>query len=110
MNSPHSFSRRTFLKGSLAAVISAGIGSSLTLDKTPFRPAAAEASEQVFQSACPRNCYDSCSVLSTVKDGVLKYVEGNPANTYTHGRLCAKGFSYTRLRQPRIRLGELDPS
>ncbi|MBF1687479.1 MAG: molybdopterin-dependent oxidoreductase [Selenomonas sp.] len=96
MNSPHSFSRRTFLKGSLAAVISAGIGSSLTLDKTPFRPAAAEASEQVFQSACPRNCYDSCSVLSTVKDGVLKYVEGNPANTYTHGRLCAKGFSYTR--------------
>lgn len=96
MNSPHSFSRRTFLKGSLAAVISAGIGSSLVLHKTPFRPVAAETVEQVFQSACPRNCYDSCSILSTVKGGVLKYVEGNPANTYTHGRLCAKGFSYTR--------------
>ena len=96
MSSSHSFSRRTFLKGSLAAAISAGIGSSLPLSGTPFRPVEAEAPEQTFQSACPRNCYDTCSILSTVKDGVLKRVAGNPANSYTHGRLCAKGFSYTR--------------
>ena len=26
---------------------------------------------QIFHNACPRNCYDTCSIVSYVKDGVL---------------------------------------
>lgn len=90
------FSRRTFLKGSMAAAAALGIGSALSLTDSPFRKVGASPEQEVFHSACPRNCYDTCSLLSTVEDGVLKHVEGDPANTYTRGRLCAKGFSYTR--------------
>lgn len=51
---------------------------------------------QVFHNACPRNCYDTCGILSYVKDGVLKFVEGDPASTFTRGGLCVKGYSYPR--------------
>ena len=51
---------------------------------------------QVFHNACPRNCYDTCGILCYVKDGVLKYVEGDPASTFTKGGLCVKGFAYPR--------------
>lgn len=54
------------------------------------------AGTQVFRNACPRNCYDTCAILSTVENGVLKKVDGDPGSTYTRGRLCAKGYSYTR--------------
>ncbi len=49
---------------------------------------------QIFHNACPRNCYDTCSIVSYVKDGVLKFVEGDPQSTFTRGGLCVKGFSY----------------
>ena len=73
-----------------------GLGTALDLSGSPFQAAKAKGESKIVHSACPRNCYDTCSILSTVEDGVLKRVEGDKANTYTRGRLCAKGFSYTR--------------
>lgn len=62
---------------------------------------------QIFHNVCPRNCYETCGILSTVENGRLIKVEGNPKHGYTHGRLCAKGYAYTeyvyspqRLRYP----------
>ncbi|MEL1135898.1 molybdopterin-dependent oxidoreductase [Desulfitobacterium sp. THU1] len=39
---------------------------------------------------CPRNCYDSCSILSTTRNGRLVSIEGNPVQDYTRGKLCSK--------------------
>lgn len=92
-------SRRSFIKRSAAAGVALGTsGAMFNFMFSGLEPvqAAEEPGTKVFQNACPRNCYDTCSILSTVKNGVLTKVEGNPTNTYTRGKLCAKGYSYTR--------------
>jgi anaerobic selenocysteine-containing dehydrogenase len=62
---------------------------------------------KIFYNVCPRNCYESCAILSYVQNGRLIKVEGDPAHGYTQGRLCAKGYAYTeyvyspqRIRYP----------
>ncbi|KUO63852.1 MAG: dehydrogenase [Gracilibacter sp. BRH_c7a] len=62
---------------------------------------------KIFRNVCPRNCYDTCGIISYVKNGELIKVEGDPKHGYTKGRLCAKGYAYTqyvyspdRLRYP----------
>lgn len=62
---------------------------------------------EIFFSVCPRNCYETCGLLSHVQNGRLLKVEGDPHHGYTQGRLCAKGYAYTeyvyspqRLRYP----------
>jgi anaerobic selenocysteine-containing dehydrogenase len=62
---------------------------------------------KVYRNVCPRNCYDTCSMLSYVQNGKLEKVEGDPLQGYTQGRLCTKGYAYTeyvyspdRLRYP----------
>lgn len=90
------FTRRTFIKGAVAAGVA---GSVLDFHLTGLKAAAeqgASGTVKTFLNACPRNCYDTCSIVSTVKDGVLVKVNGNPANTYTRGKLCVKGNTYTR--------------
>lgn len=50
---------------------------------------------------CPRNCYDTCSIIAHTHDNVVKKVEGDPLQTYTAGKLCTKGYSYiNRLYHP----------
>lgn len=90
-------SRRSFLKGAgaTAALLGAGQAASLGLVHDAQLAHAAPETKTCF-SCCPRNCYDTCSILSTVEDGVLKHVKGNPDNTYTDGRLCVKGYTYPR--------------
>ncbi len=90
------FSRRTFLKASATIGTLIGIGTTTTssfnkVDKNTAH--AATKTKQVF-GCCPRNCYDTCSVVSTVEDGRIKFITGNKNNTYTNGRLCVKGFTY----------------
>lgn len=99
MGNKMQFSRRTFLKGAAATGALAGLGGGLaSLPSDHLKKAQAEPNvkTEVFQNACPRNCYDTCAILTTVEDGVIKDVTGNPANTYTRGRLCVKGNSYPR--------------
>jgi len=89
-------SRRRFLQGATAA------GAAAMLPCRFLIPAEAQAAGfnpdeyKVFRNACPRNCYDTCSIKTYVKDGVVEYIEGAPESTFTDGGLCVKGYSYTR--------------
>jgi len=53
-----------------------------------------KASQQVL-GACPHDCPDTCSLVTTVQDGVALKVQGNPEHRHTHGVLCAKVSRYT---------------
>ncbi|WP_297480075.1 molybdopterin-dependent oxidoreductase [Thermococcus sp.] len=63
-------------------------------------------------SVCMRDCYDTCSMVSELKNGRLR-VKGNQEHPITAGFLCPKGallpkwfHSKDRLRKPLIRTGE----
>lgn len=62
--------------------------------------------------ACPHDCPDTCSLTTTVIDGVATKVQGNPDHPMTGGVLCAKVSKYTqrtyhpdRVLQPLKRSG-----
>ncbi|HSV45961.1 MAG TPA: molybdopterin oxidoreductase family protein [Ramlibacter sp.] len=70
-----------------------------------------QASREVL-GACPHDCPDTCSLVTTVSGGVALKVQGNPAHRHTAGVLCAKVSRYTersyhpeRLLQPLRRAG-----
>jgi anaerobic selenocysteine-containing dehydrogenase len=53
-----------------------------------------KATHQVL-GACPHDCPDTCSLVTTVQEGVAVKVQGNPDHRHTHGVLCAKVSRYT---------------
>ncbi len=62
--------------------------------------------------ACPHDCPDTCSLVTTVQDGVALKVQGNPEHRHTDGALCTKVSRYTersyhpdRVLQPLKRIG-----
>lgn len=62
--------------------------------------------------ACPHDCPDTCSLVTTVSQGSAIKVQGNPAHPHTGGVLCAKVSKYTersyhadRVLQPLKRSG-----
>ena len=73
----------------------------------------AEASPSIqVLGACPHDCPDTCSLLTTVQDGVAIKVQGNPKHPQTDGALCTKVSRYTersyhpeRLLHPLRRVG-----
>ena len=46
--------------------------------------------------ACPHDCPDTCSLVTTVQDGVAIKVQGNPGHPQTDGALCTKVSRYTQ--------------
>ena len=63
----------------------------------PIRPshdASHDASHDVL-GACPHDCPDTCSLVTTVQNGVATKVHGNPAHPHTDGALCTKVSRYT---------------
>ena len=44
--------------------------------------------------ACPHDCPDTCSLITTVEDGKAIAVRGNPDHPFTRGRLCVKVNNY----------------
>ncbi len=67
---------------------------------------------QQIRGACPHDCPDTCSLLTTVDNGVAIKVEGNPQHPHTAGVLCTKVSRYTertyhpeRLLHPLRRVG-----
>lgn len=88
-------SRRNILKGLAAAgalaSIPAGLFKAEAWERTKF-----QSGLKTFRNACPRNCYDTCSIKTYVKDGAIEFVEGAKESTFTDGALCVKGFSYPR--------------
>jgi anaerobic selenocysteine-containing dehydrogenase len=62
--------------------------------------------------ACPHDCPDTCSLITTVSDGRAVKVRGNPDHGHTGGVLCAKVARYPerthhpeRLLHPMRRIG-----
>lgn len=90
-------SRRQFIGGTAALTAGAGLFSFGLLRQSDKVLATSEnKGVQTFRNVCPRNCYDTCAQISYVEDGILKKVEGDPKSTYTNGKLCLKGYNYTR--------------
>ena len=50
--------------------------------------------EKTVFSACPHDCPDTCSMLTTVVDGKAVEVRGNPDHPFTRGGLCVKVNDY----------------
>ncbi|MGR3318889.1 MAG: molybdopterin-dependent oxidoreductase, partial [Candidatus Anammoxibacter sp.] len=65
-------------------------------------------------NACPRDCYDTCSIVTTVEDGRITKVSGNKEHPVTQGFLCAKVgryatdivYSRERIQYPMKRVGK----
>ena len=67
----------------------------------------------VIVGVCPHDCPDTCSLLTTVQDGVAVSVRANPDHPATAGVLCTKVSRYTertyhpeRLLTPLKRVGK----
>ena len=74
-------------------------------------PPAAQGTFEVL-GACPHDCPDTCSLVTSVQDGVAIKVHGNPNHSHTGGVLCTKVSRYTersyhpeRLQTPLRRTG-----
>ena len=72
----------------------------------------AKTSVQTVLGACPHDCPDTCSLVTTVEGGVATKVQGNPAHPHTEGVLCNKVSRYAertyhpdRLLSPLKRCG-----
>ena len=50
--------------------------------------------ETTVFSACPHDCPDTCAMLTTVRDGRVVEVRGNPDHPFTQGGLCVKVNDY----------------
>ena len=68
--------------------------------------------DRVEQSTCYM-CACRCGINVHIKDGKIRYIEGNPDHPVNKGVLCAKGsagimqhYSPARLRKPLKRVGE----
>jgi sulfite dehydrogenase (quinone) subunit SoeA len=69
-------------------------------------------SDEVKQTTCYM-CACRCGINVHIKDGQIRYIEGNPNHPVNRGVLCAKGsagimqhYSPARLRKPLLRIGE----
>jgi len=69
-------------------------------------------SDEVKQTTCYM-CACRCGINVHIKDGQVRYIEGNPEHPVNRGVLCAKGsagimqhYSPARLRKPLLRVGE----
>ncbi len=56
---------------------------------------AMDVSSHTVLGACPHDCPDTCSLVTTVSNGVAIKVQGNPAHPQTGGVLCTKVSRYT---------------
>ena len=55
----------------------------------------------VYITACPRNCYSTCTMQVEVRNNRLHMIEPHPANLATGHGICLKGLSYVeRVHSP----------
>jgi len=63
---------------------------------------------EVIRTACPRDCWDTCTLLVEVTDGRVTGVRGDPENQVTRGYACPKaGYELERLYSPQRLLSPL---
>lgn len=58
----------------------------------------------IHTSACPRNCYSTCSLRVTVENGKVTAIDPHPGNLATPEGACLKGLSYLERVEPGSRL------
>ncbi len=58
----------------------------------------------VYTSACPRNCYSTCSLRVTVEGGRITALDAHPGNEATPEGPCLKGLSYLERVEPASRI------
>jgi len=46
--------------------------------------------ETTLLTTCPRDCYDACGILVTLRDGEIRSVRGDPDHPVSRGKLCRK--------------------
>jgi len=57
---------------------------------------------KVHNTACPRNCYSTCSFKVWTDDGKVINIDPQPLNKATHEGICLKGLSYVeRVNSPK---------
>ena len=78
----------------------------------PLSSPPADASPTQVLGACPHDCPDTCSMLTTVAGGIAIKVQGNPQHPHTDGALCTKVSRYPersyhpeRILHPLKRIG-----
>ncbi len=59
---------------------------------------------KTFRHACSKNCFSSCTIISTVENGRIAELQGDPAHPYTKGKLCSKGFALMEMNEHPERL------
>ncbi len=58
--------------------------------------------KKVHNTACPRNCYSTCSFKVWTEDGKVINIDPQPLNKATPEGICLKGLSYVeRVNSPR---------
>jgi anaerobic selenocysteine-containing dehydrogenase len=69
-------------------------------------------SRRIFDSACPLDCPDACSLSVTVEDGRVVKLDGSRRNPFTAGFICSKvrswpqhAYGEARLLYPEVRRG-----
>ena len=58
----------------------------------------------VYTTACPRNCYSTCSMTVHIENGKMRSIEGHPDNKATSGAVCLKGLSYMERQYSKDRI------
>ncbi len=109
--------RRSFIKGSSVFAFSTVIiGCSEDDNSEPPVINPPVINDNVFHTACPRNCGDRCSLLVSTKDGVAVSITGDETHPVTAGTPCVKGHAYLesiyspdRIQQPMKRVGPRGP-
>ena len=61
---------------------------------SPILSAREPAAPAQVLGACPHDCPDTCSLVTTVENGIALKVQGNPAHPQTGGVLCTKVSRY----------------
>lgn len=68
--------------------------------------------KSIYFSTCSRDCYDTCSILTYVKNGRIIRIEGRKDHPITKGFLCSKAkkfieytYSKDRILYPMKRIG-----
>ena len=64
----------------------------------------ADSDTRIVRGACPHDCPDTCSTLTTVEHGRATRIAGDPNHPFTSGFLCAKVNRYLERTYHRDRL------
>jgi anaerobic selenocysteine-containing dehydrogenase len=89
--------RRTFLKGvsgTLAGAALYGMVPCQALAQMASGKGSPASGSTFTYQVCPRNCHDTCTLISEVVDGKIIRITGDPRNTFTAGAPCVKGQAY----------------